>query len=150
MKYINKKEQAPSYCDRCLFKPNMPCNVRYNFYRCLHEMHGSDHRPVQLGLTLENFGQPQFQELHRLLDMESPRQGYGELKISMVSISEFNFNKSSALYKFVNPLFTASAEATHKLHFRVSFYDYAMDKISCPINFSEQNEILMSPGPGQV
>lgn len=82
--------------------------------------------------------------------MENPRQGYGELKISMVSIAEFDFNKSPALHKFANTQVTDSAEATHKLHFRVSFYDYAMDKISCPINFSEQNEILMSPGTGQV
>ena len=34
--------------------------------------------------------------------MENPRQGYGELKITMVSISDFNFNKSGVLQKLVN------------------------------------------------
>ena len=62
----------------------------------------------------------------------------------------FEFSKSLVLKKFVNPLVTDSAEASHKIHFRMSFYDYAFDKISGPINFSEQKELLLSPGAGQV
>ena len=108
MKYVNKKEQAPSYCDRVLFKPNMPAPWSTDFYKCLHEMHGSDHRPVVLGITLNDFKHPDFQELPRLLDMENPRQGYGELKINLVSLTEFNFNRSLVLKKFVNPLITES------------------------------------------
>ena len=69
--------------------------------------------------------------------MQNPRQGYGELKIGMVSITEFDFNKSLVLKKFVNPLITDSAEASHKLIFRLSFYDFALCKISGPINYSE-------------
>lgn len=44
--YINKKEQAPSYCDRCLFKCNIKKDWTADFYRCLYEVHHSDHRPV--------------------------------------------------------------------------------------------------------
>ena len=58
--YVNKKDQAPSFCDRCLFKSNLPGEWSANFYRCIHEMLMSDHRPVQLGLTLKDFGHPQF------------------------------------------------------------------------------------------
>ena len=49
-------------------------------------MLGSDHRPVQLGLTLKDFDHPQFAELPRLLNIEEPRQGYGEIKIESVNI----------------------------------------------------------------
>ena len=80
--------------------------------------------------------------------MDNPRQGYGEIKIGLVSITEFDFSKSMILKKFVNPLITDAADASHKLHFRLSFYDYALDKISGPINFSEQKELLLSPGSG--
>ena len=55
----------------------------------------------------------------------------------MVSITEFDFNKSLVLKKFVNPLITDSAEASHKLIFRLSFYDFALCKISGPIIYSE-------------
>jgi len=34
--YVNKNDQAPSYCDRCLFKNNMPLQWSADFYRCLH------------------------------------------------------------------------------------------------------------------
>ena len=50
--YVNKKDQAPSYCDRILFKNNLPVNWTSDFYRSLPHIHGSDHRPVQLGITL--------------------------------------------------------------------------------------------------
>ena len=44
--YVNKKDQAPSYCDRCLFKCNLSSGWTPDFYRCIHEMQHSDHRPV--------------------------------------------------------------------------------------------------------
>lgn len=69
--------------------------------------------------------------------MENPRQGYGELKINLISLTDIDFNKSLVLKRFVNPFITESAEASHRLYFRVSFYDFALCKISSPINFSE-------------
>ena len=66
-------------------------------------MLGSDHRPVQLGLTLKDFDHPQFAELPRLLNFEEPRQGYGEIKIESVNIYDFDFSKSFDLKKFVTP-----------------------------------------------
>ena len=44
--YVNKKDQAPSYCDRCLFKNNLSESHSVDVYKCMHEVHGSDHRPV--------------------------------------------------------------------------------------------------------
>ncbi len=44
--YVNKRDQAPSYCDRCLFKNNLPMKHSVDLYRCMHNVLGSDHRPV--------------------------------------------------------------------------------------------------------
>lgn len=70
--YVNKKDQAPSYCDRVLYRNNSTQETSVDFYRCLHDFFGSDHRPVQLGLTIKGFGQRQFAELPRLLNMDEP------------------------------------------------------------------------------
>lgn len=51
--YINKKSQAPSYCDRVLFKNNTGFPYLLNYYHCLDDVLGSDHRPVVLSLTLK-------------------------------------------------------------------------------------------------
>ena len=51
--YKNKKSQAPSYCDRILFKNNTPYDYVVNFYTCNDFIYGSDHRPVYLSLTLK-------------------------------------------------------------------------------------------------
>lgn len=44
--YIDKKQQPPSYCDRVLYKNNSSLEVEEDFYTCLHDVFGSDHRPV--------------------------------------------------------------------------------------------------------
>ena len=44
--YVNKKDQAPSYCDRVLFKKNSTHKHTSDFYICNHNAYGSDHRPV--------------------------------------------------------------------------------------------------------
>ena len=51
--YKNKKSQAPSYCDRILFKNNTAFDHAMNFYTCNDFIFGSDHRPVCLSLTLK-------------------------------------------------------------------------------------------------
>ena len=61
--YINKKNQAPSYTDRVLYKNNSSNVVEQNYYKCLHNVFGSDHRPVQLSLTIKDFKQPDFADL---------------------------------------------------------------------------------------
>ena len=65
--------------------------------------------------------------------------------MQLVNIHKLDFNKSFTLKKFFNPNYTSSEEM-QKLRFRVSFYDFALDKISAPIIFSEQKEVLMSQG----
>jgi len=44
--YFNKKNQAPSYTDRILFKNNTSQSVVLNGYNSLDHVLGSDHRPV--------------------------------------------------------------------------------------------------------
>lgn len=53
--YLDKKNQAPSYCDRILFRNNSCLKAKVNSYRCLHEVTGSDHRPVILDLQINDF-----------------------------------------------------------------------------------------------
>ncbi len=48
--YFNKKNQAPSYTDRILFKNNTSNQVLLNSYNSLDHVYGSDHRPVQLDI----------------------------------------------------------------------------------------------------
>lgn len=51
--YKNKKNQAPSYCDRILFKNNTSNEINFNYYTCLDQIYGSDHRPVVLSLRIK-------------------------------------------------------------------------------------------------
>ena len=51
--YINKKSQAPSYCDRILFKNNTSLPHVINYYGSNDSVFGSDHRPVVLSMTLK-------------------------------------------------------------------------------------------------
>ena len=112
-------------------------------------MHGSDHRPVQLGVTLKDFKFLDFQELPRLLDLNNPRMGYGEVKITSVKLDKLDFSKSLLLKTFMNSAVTEDAIHLHTLSFRVSFYDVALDRIMAPLTFSERRHIRMSPGDGQ-
>jgi inositol-1,4,5-trisphosphate 5-phosphatase len=50
--YFNKKNQAPSYTDRILFKNNTSINILPEKYDSLEHIYGSDHRPVMLDLNL--------------------------------------------------------------------------------------------------
>ena len=46
LQYVNKNNQAPSWCDRVLFKNNSSLEVTDDFYVGRHDVFGSDHRPV--------------------------------------------------------------------------------------------------------
>ena len=70
-----------------------------------------------------------------------PRQGYGELTIKMISLSDLNLKKSFILSKFDNPTITDSTTDAHKLNFRVAFFDYSLDRVSAPVTYSEQVDI---------
>lgn len=48
--YFNKKNQAPSYTDRVLFRNNTCQRVHLREYTSLDQVYGSDHRPVYLDL----------------------------------------------------------------------------------------------------
>ena len=55
LEYVNKKNQAPSYCDRVLYRNNSCLEITEDYYRCLDTVYGSDHRPVALCFTVKDF-----------------------------------------------------------------------------------------------
>ena len=73
--YISKEKRA--FTDRILFKNNSNFEVEEDLYNGLHEVFGSDHRPVVRALTIKDFKQPTFAEINKLLDIQNPVQGYG-------------------------------------------------------------------------
>ena len=52
--YVNKKSQAPSYCDRILFKNNTSNRHQVISYGCNDNIFGSDHRPVSLSMVIKS------------------------------------------------------------------------------------------------
>jgi hypothetical protein len=55
--YKNKKNQAPSYCDRILFRNNTSYNYNIKKYECGDNVFGSDHRPISMSIHLKtSFG----------------------------------------------------------------------------------------------
>ena len=92
VEYVNKKDQAPSYCDRVLYKNNTPLKLEEMSYECHHDVFGSDHRAVSAHLKIKNFGMQNYCDLQQMLDIQKPVQGYGELSMEMVDISNFNLN----------------------------------------------------------
>lgn len=75
--YIDKKDQAPSYCDRILFKNNSSLQIEVEDYDCNQLVFGSDHRPITLAMTIKNFDHPHFYDPARML---LTKQGYGKLE----------------------------------------------------------------------
>ena len=69
--YINKKDQAPSYCDRVLYKNNSGNTVEVVSYECLSQIHGSDHRPVSLSLRLKDFKRLQYYDLPKTVSSQA-------------------------------------------------------------------------------
>lgn len=51
--FVNKKNQAPSYCDRILVKNNTSNQLNVTNYTSLEDFYGSDHRPVVLEFETE-------------------------------------------------------------------------------------------------
>ena len=98
--YKEKKNQAPSYTDRILFKNNSNLKFCDDYYKCLHNVYGSDHRPVVRGLTLKGFGNPKFADVQRLVDMEKPEQGLGRFDIEMVNVMSLNLERITQSTKF--------------------------------------------------
>lgn len=81
--------------------------------------------------------------------MENPIQGYGSLKVKLTKIEGFNLEKSLVMKKFCCKEIIESEEV-QRLSFRISFYHTSIDRISSPNNFSQQVQVLLSPGDEQV
>ena len=136
--YINKKNQAPSYCDRVIYKNNTSLQVVEDSYSCLHHIFGSDHRPVCLSLTIKDFKQPDFADIQKLLAEDDPIQGYGQFDIEMIDIRNLDLNRISKLTKF------EFSEMTKPIQLRVSFFDCALDTASSPIIFSQEKLVKIN------
>ena len=96
--YVDKKDQAPSYCDRVLFKNNTTLELSVESYDCLHDVYGSDHRPVALSLSIRDFGWPQYYEMPKMNEQPS----YGIFDIEYVNIEELRWNEIPSLAAKVN------------------------------------------------
>lgn len=96
----------------------------------MHDVLGSDHRPVQLGLTIKDFKQPEFGDLDKLLDRLHPNQGIGQYDLEMVDVRKLNLARIGKIAKF------DFNDMTQPIQLRVSFVDCALDTVSSPIIFS--------------
>jgi len=118
-----------------LFRNNSCLKAKVNSYRCLHEVTGSDHRPVILDLQINDFCQPPFSSIERLLNHKEPEQGKGLLTFQIISISGFDVDVIERIGR-LDP----KAPAT-KLAFRLAFYSSAFDLENAPSLFSEEIEV---------
>ena len=84
LQYVNKNNQAPSYCDKVLFRNNSSLEVVDDFYVGRHDIFGSDHRPVQRAMTIKNLVNPQYADALKIFDKDDPVMGYGEFDIQEV------------------------------------------------------------------
>lgn len=84
--YVNKKNQAPSFTDRILFRNNSCLDFKVNKYTAMHDIYGSDHRPVILDMTLKDFGHPAYSCIDRILEEDEPEQGKGVITLQIVNI----------------------------------------------------------------
>ena len=133
LEYVNKKNQAPSYCDRVLYRNHSGLPIQEDFYNCLQDVYGSDHRPVALSITVQGFFSPgQYCDVDRLLDFENPQLGYGEIDIMMIDIKDLDYTKVKQL------LSTKVEFKPMPLQLRVSFYDCALDTVSTPTIYSQE------------
>ena len=71
-----------------------------------------------------------------MFDTNNARQGYGAITFDMVNLISFDFTKSFVLSKLLDPKVTESPEA-QKVYFRVSFYDFALDRLTAPVTYSD-------------
>lgn len=51
--FFNKKDQAPSYTDRVIYKNNTVTPINTHNYTSLEDVYGSDHRPVIFDFDME-------------------------------------------------------------------------------------------------
>ena len=140
--YVDKKDQAPSYCDRIIYKNNSELKIEEEKYDCLHQVTGSDHRPVILSLKIRNFDEPQFCSLGSLLKKRS--LGYGEFDLELVDIQGLSFEKMRSLNK------VDWDHVNHNLSLRVSFYDWSLDTLNSPITFSKERKLRIEELKMQV
>ena len=88
--FFNKKNQAPSYTDRIIYKNNTTQRIKVNKYTSLEGVLGSDHRPVILDVEIES-KQLRYMSRDLLLNPKQARnQGVGVLKFPSLRLKQFS------------------------------------------------------------
>jgi len=167
--YKNKKNQAPSYCDRILFKNNTVYPYTINIYGCLDNLFGSDHRPVYLSLNIKAARDDEVRppplkvtsdtdtKVQRLMDFTPPwkfmdinlcqiMQNYGSIDLKYLRITNFKLPTKIAQniqteFKKMNP--SDRITQHYFQHFQISFYaDFINDlglSSEISMNYSEDD-----------
>ena len=133
--YVNKNNQAPSYCDRILVKINSSLQVTDEQYVGRHDLFGSDHRPVQRVTIIKGLANQEYSDVQRLFQMDKPVIGYGEFDIMHVDLKGLDLQKVGKVNNF------DFRQLEKALQLRVSFFDFAIDTTACPITFSQEKLI---------
>ena len=129
-KYFNKKNQAPSYTDRVLFKNNTATPVTRNAYRSLEEVLGSDHRPVMLDINI-NLKPLQYLNVPSLLNpMFAHNQGVGIFSFKKLTIQGL---KQSVIEQYTKRKFLFPS------HLQVSFYGEHLESFPSSSELSLHN-----------
>ena len=77
-----------------LYKNNSEMEIVVHEYKCMHEVLGSDHRPVVLSFKIKNFSHPQYYDLPQML---RPKQGLGKIDIEFIIVEALNLVKIPAV-----------------------------------------------------
>jgi hypothetical protein len=128
--YKNKKSQAPSYCDRILFKNNTPYDYVVNFYTCNDFIFGSDHRPVYLSLTLKKGLPMDTEKVKEIIDV---LEKTNEKTISL-NDRIFESLRYIANYKFQNKYMKLNLNQAKQEYGAFKFKFIRISMIKLPLN----------------
>eukprot|EP00347_Sterkiella_histriomuscorum_P004413 403360556 len=114
--YLNKKNQAPSYTDRILYRNNTEQQMLLRDYNCLNNVFGSDHRPIILDVDIV-IKPNRLLSIPRLIDRTmQTQQGIGMIKFNFLIIKKL---QSQAIETFLKK------KLVFPSHLQISFYaDY--------------------------
>ena len=63
--------------------------------------------------------------------------------MEMINLTDICFSKSFVLKKVLASMTAPQPDKVYKIFFRVSFYSVALDRVSAPVTYSEQTELVI-------
>ena len=106
-----------------MYKNSTELDTEVLSYECLHEVYGSDHRPVTLALSVKNFTRPKYYELARLFEA---KQEVGLIEFEFMIIEELALGRIVPLEQLLG-----EDAPIDGVFIRVSFYSSAIDTEAC-------------------